>query len=116
MATITKQFLSGSTQGRGVKVAATSSAGTTIHTAVSGTTDIDEVWIYASNTDSSAIKLTLEFGGTTAVDDNVVVTVAAESTELVIPGLVIQNGLVIKAFAGTANKISCFGFVNRLDY
>ena len=81
-----------------------------------GTTDIDEVWIYASNTDSSAIKLTLEFGGTTAVDDNIVVTVAAESTELVCPGLIIQNGLVIKAFAGTANKITLVGYVNRMDY
>ncbi len=116
MATITKQFLSGSTNGRGIKVAATSSAGTTIHTAVSGTTDIDEVWLWASNTDSAAIKLTIEHGGTTAVDDNIVVKVAAESTELVCPGLIMQNGLVIKAFAGTANKITLVGYVNRMDY
>ena len=116
MATITKQFLSGSTQGRGVKVAATSSAGTTIHTAIGGTTDIDECWIWASNAETSAIILTIEFGGTTGVDDTIVTTVAASSTELVCPGLVLSGGLIIKAFAGTANKISLFGYVNRMDY
>lgn len=116
MATITKQFLSDSTTGRGIKVAATSSAGTDIHTAIAGTTDIDEIWLWASNTDTSAIVLTIEFGGTTAVDDNIVVTVAASSTELVCPGLIIQNGIDVAAFAGTANKISIFGYVNRMDY
>ena len=46
MATYTKRLLSGSTNGRPIKVAATATPGTTIHTAVTGTTDFDEVWIY----------------------------------------------------------------------
>jgi hypothetical protein len=125
MATITKQFLSASTQGKGIKITTTASDGTgdgglsnanPIHAAVAGTTDIDEVWLYASNTDTSAIVLTIEFGGTTSVTDTIVTTVAASSTELVVPGLIIQNGLNIRAFAATNNKISIFGFVNRLDY
>ena len=116
MATITKQFLSGSTNGRPIEVAATSSAGTTIHTAVSGTTDIDEIWIWASNNHTRSIILTIEFGGTTDQDDRLVTTVAASSTELVVPGLVLQNGCVLRAYADTTNEINLVGYVNRLDY
>lgn len=116
MATITKQLLSGSTHGRGIKVAATGTAGTLIHTAINNTSDFDEVWLWASNFEGSDIKLTLEFGGTTSVDDHIVVKVAAESTELVCPGLVLRDTLVVRAFAGTGNKISIFGYVNRMDY
>ena len=43
MATYSKQLLSGGTNGKNIKVAATATAGTTIHTAVAGTTDIDEI-------------------------------------------------------------------------
>ena len=52
MATYSKQLLSGGTNGKNIKVAATATAGTTIHTANAGTTDIDEIWLYACNTDS----------------------------------------------------------------
>ena len=116
MPTMSKEILSASTDGRGVKVAATSSAGTTIHTATSGGSgaDIDEIFIYATNTSASQVKLTVEFGGT-AVDDNIVANVPAETTVLVVPGLILRNGLVVKAFAGTTNVINCHGFVNRID-
>ena len=115
MATYTKRKLSASTNGRGVKVAATSSAGTTIHTAVSGTDDYDEIWLYATNTSTSDVKLTIEWGGTTSPDDTIELTVPAESgAYLVIPGWVLQNSLVVKAFAGTANVIIVHGFVNRI--
>lgn len=115
MATYSKIKLSGSTDGRGIKVAATATAGTTIHTAVSGTTDYDEIWLYAQNSDTSNIKLTIEFGGTTSPDDTIEVTIPAESgLILVIPGLVLHNGSVVRAFAGSANLIVMHGFVNRI--
>src|SRR5512139_1683053 len=81
MATAVKRKLSGSTDGRGIKVVATASAGTTIHTAVAGTTagTFDEIWLYAYNSDSVARLLTIEFGGTTAPDDNIKVTLASQS-------------------------------------
>ena len=114
MATMSKQLLSGSTNGRGVKVVQTATAGTTIHTAVSGTSDLDEIWIYAMNIDTSAIKLTIEWGDA-SVDDNIEQTIPAESgLSLVAPGILLQNGLVVKAFAGTANKIILHGYVNRI--
>ena len=115
MTTYTKLPLSGSTNGRMVKVVATATAGTTIHTAGSGTTNIDEVWLWAVNSDSTARKLTIEFGGTTSPDDTIEVTIPGESgLVLVSPGLVIQNSLVVKAFAATANVVMLTGYVNRI--
>ena len=115
MATYSKQLLSGGTNGKNIEVAATSSAGTTIHTAVSGTSDMDEIWLYACNTDSTDRKLTIEYGGTTSSDDLTEITITAEAGwVLVCPGLLLQNGLIVKAFAATANVVNINGFVNRI--
>jgi hypothetical protein len=118
MATFTKLVLSGSTDGRAVKVAATSTPGTTIHTGSSTATDIDEVWLYAMNTDSSARKLTVEWGGTSAPDDLIELFLPGEAgLTLVIPGLLIKGNetpLVVKAFAETTNVVTVHGYVNRI--
>jgi hypothetical protein len=117
VATFTKVLLSGSTNGRGIKVVATATAGTLIHTAVSGTSSLDEIWLYAHNTSASAVKLTLEWGGATAPDDHVEINVGAEGTGLILvsPGILLQNSLVLRAFAGTANVLNIFGYVNRIS-
>lgn len=115
MPTFAKVPLSGSTNGRGVNVAATATAGTLIHTAVAGTSSFDEVWLYAVNTSTSAVKLTVEHGGT-ASSDNIEITIPAESgLVLVSPGLFLNNSLVVRAFAGTTNVISIHGYVNRVS-
>jgi len=118
MATFSKQILSGSTDGKAIKVAATSSAGTTIHTGSSTATTLDEVWIYAVNTSASSVKLTVQWGGTTSPDDDIEATIAGESgLTLVIPGLVLKGNatpLVVRAFAGTTNVITLSGYVNRI--
>lgn len=118
MATFSKITLSGSTDGRGIKVAATASSGTTIHTASTTTTTYDEVWLYAQNTSASAVKLTIQWGNTTSPDDDIEVTVAAEAgLMLVIPGLVLKGNataLVVRAFAGTTNVLTIHGYVNRI--
>ena len=118
MATFTKRKLESSTDGLAIKVTGTSSASAnTIHTAVSGTTNLDEVWIYANNTSAAATKLTIEWGTATADDGNIEITVAAESgLVLVIPGLVLQNSKLVKAFAGTGSVILLTGYVNRVTY
>ena len=118
MATYAKQKLSGSTDGLAIKVTGTSTAATvTVHTAVAGTTvgTFDEIWIYANNTSASAVKLTLEWGTATAADGNIEQTIAAESgLVLVVPGLILQNSKVVKAFAGTADVILLTGYVNAI--
>ena len=110
---ITKQFLSGSTNGRPVKVAATATPGTTIHTADS--TAKDEIYLFASNTDTVDRELTIEFGGTTAPDDTIKVTVPTKDTVLVVAGGILSNSLVVKAFAAAANVVIVFGYVNRIS-
>jgi hypothetical protein len=121
MATFTKLALqpAGSTgTGLGIKVAATATAGTAIHTASSTATTVDEIWLYAVNTSSSSVKLTIEWGETTAPDGNIELTVLPEAGLVtVIPGLVLQGNAtakVVRAFAATANVVVVHGFVNRI--
>jgi len=118
MATFTKNHLSASTDGRMIKVAATATAGTTIHTGPTNTAHFHELWLYAVNSDSTDRKLTIEFGGTSSPDDLIEQTITAESgLLLVVPGLVLQGNataLVVRAFAATANVISIAGYVNEI--
>lgn len=116
MTTITKVKLSGSTNGRNVLVAATATAGTLIHTATSTAAELDEIWLWAVNSSASDVKLTIEFGGVTAPNDHVEYTVPAEDgLYLIIPGLVLDGGVVMRAFAGSANVVTVNGYVNRIN-
>jgi len=113
-----KRKLSASNDGRGIKVGATASAGTLIHTALENISanEWDEAWIRAINTSASAVKLTIEWGGTTSPDDLIEISIPGESGFVdVIPGHVLQNGKEIRAFADTADVIILHGFVNRYE-
>ena len=114
MATMSKLKLSDSTSGRGIKVVATATAGTDIHTAVAGGSDIDEVWLWASNFHTAAITLTLEWGGVTSPDDLFESVIQPNETVLVAPGWILNGGLDVAAFASVASKISIIGYVNRI--
>ena len=118
MASFAKTTLSGSTDGRAVKVVATASAGTTIHTGSSTATTYDEIWLYAQNTSAADVKLTLEWGGTTSPDDLIEVTITTEAgLTLVSPGLLLKGNatpLVVKAFAASANVVTLHGYVNQI--
>jgi glyoxylate carboligase len=117
MATISRQLLSGSTNGRNIKVVATATPGTTIHTAVAGTAGFDEVYCWVTNTSASAVGLTVEFGGTTSPDDHLVDVYSIPANSLPIPiitGQNLQNSLVVKMFAATANVLVVSGYVNRI--
>lgn len=115
MAGFSGRIASGSTNGRMVLVAATATPGTLLHTAITGTDDMDEIWVWAINSDTTDRKLTIEFGGVTAPGDTIEYTVPAENGfHLIIPGIRLQNGLVVRAFAATANVIQCALNINRM--
>tara|TARA_A100001201_G_scaffold46751_1_gene47243 strand:- start:78 stop:440 length:363 start_codon:yes stop_codon:yes gene_type:complete len=119
MATFTKAHLSGAADGLAVKVAAESSTGTTVHTAVSGTTagSFSEIHVWAHNNSAGAVTATFEWGTTTAADGNLTVTVPPKQGLLaVIPGLILHNAKVLTCFVGSgdANKLLLFGFVNEI--
>ncbi len=111
----TKTILSGSTNGKQIKVVATASSGTTIHTAVSGTSSMDEVWLYAYNSHSADVVLTIQWGGTTSPDNDIKINIPFQQGRfLVCDGMILNNSNVIRAYAGTANVIMIDGFVNRI--
>ncbi len=111
----TKVLLSGSTNGKGIKITQTATAGDTIHTAVSGTSSMDEIYLYAYNSHSADVVLTIEFGEATVPDGNIKITIPfQEGRYCVVDGRLLQNSLVVKAFASVANVIVIDGFVNRI--
>jgi hypothetical protein len=119
MATYSKVALSGQADGSPIKVAATTSTGTPIHTTGTSASVIDEVWLYAYNSSTGPIALTIQYGGTTAVDDDIKITIPSLSgLTLVVPGLILTGtgsvGNTIAAYAGTANVVTVSGYVNRI--
>lgn len=112
----THEVLSGSTNGLAVVIAATATAGTTIHTAIAGTTSRDEVWLWAVNNDADGETrtLTVEWGDVVATSGWKVPVPAAAGPVLVSPGLPLRNGEVIAGYADEANDVQVFGYVNRV--
>lgn len=118
MASYTREKLSGSTNGKSIKIAATATAGTTIHTALTGSTGWDEVYVWINNTSPSAVLLTIEFGGVTDPDNLIVKQLSIPPNSPPIPvltGQILQNALVIGMFAGAANVLLATGYVNRIN-
>jgi hypothetical protein len=116
MASFSRQLLSGSTNGKPIPVAATATPGTLLHTVAAGTGGNDEIDLWAHNTTSSAIVLTVEWGGVTDPGDLLCkgLSVAANSTARIAEGQVMNNGLSIRAFAGGAG-LNITGRVLRIS-
>jgi hypothetical protein len=118
MATYEKKILSASTDGRPILVVNTASSGTTIHTGSATATTLQEVWLYASNPNNTQYTLTVQFGGTTAINDDIVIPIPPQTgLVLISPGLILKGNatpLVIRAYASTASKITITGYVNEI--
>ncbi len=117
----TRIILSGSSDGQMIPVAATATPGTLIHTAISSATvgagTVDEIHLWAVNVTGAAATLTIEWGGTSSTSDLLVAaySIAANSPPInIADGFVLQGGLVVRAFSGTANAINLVGYVNRI--
>jgi hypothetical protein len=116
MATFTKQKFSGSTNGKQILVTVTTNGtAQTIHTSVAGTSSFDEVWLYAYNNGTTPILLTLLWGGTTEPDNAIKIYIPAQSGRIEIcDGMLLQNSLIVKAYAATGSVILIDGFVNNI--
>jgi len=111
---ITKRILSGASGGKGIFVTHTAATGKTIHTAISGGSDIDEIWIYAVNGATASRLLTIEHG-TTSGTGNIEFTVPSQDgLYLIVPGFPMNAGNVVKAFAASGSSITIYGYVNRI--
>ena len=117
MATVVKRKLSGSTAGVGILVAGTAStAADTIHEAVAGVTPgtFDEIWLWAHNTGTTGRTLTVELGtnGTMGIVKQLIPYQAG--LFLIVPGLILQNGVTVKAHCSEANVVAIQGYVNSM--
>lgn len=113
---ITPTVLSGSTNGRGVKIVATTATGTLIHTAATATAvgKFDEVYLWGVCLATVDKTLTIEFGGTTNPGDRISTTVPAkDGLHLLVPGLRLRGGVAVRAFCGAASTVIVHGYVNR---
>jgi hypothetical protein len=120
MATFTKTLLSGSSQGQPITVVQTASTGTTIHATGTSASIIDEVWLYANNTSTSPVLLTVQFGGTASPQNAKPITLAPQSGDvLIVAGLPLTGtgaaATTVYAYAGTASVITISGYVNRIS-
>jgi hypothetical protein len=101
-----------------VKVAATATPGTLVHTAVAGTAGFDECYGWFTNTSNAAVTVTIEFGTTTSPDGHLVDSFSLPANSAPIPlltGQNLQNGLAVNVYASVANVVLVTGYVNRIS-
>ena len=119
MATFSKVKLSGSTDGKAIRLTASTSPGTTIHTTGTASAIIDEIWLYAYNSSASAQTLTIQFGGTATPDDDIRQIIPSQSgLTLIVPGLILNGtgsaGNTVAGYAG-GSAVTISGYVNRIS-
>ena len=111
----TPVLLSGSTNGKPIKVVSTpTGAADTVHTAVAGTSSIDFIDVYVTNDSASAVDVSLGWGGV-GVDETLgPIEIAADAGPVKIADTFpLQNGLIVKVWAGSANVLFVTGRVTR---
>lgn len=117
MITVTKTEFSAAADGS-VLIAQTATAGTTIHTFSTTTTDYEEVWLWAANNHTANVALTIEWISATAAKNIEMTIPFNDGLYLVIPGIAAQGvagSKTVAAFAGTTNVITVFGYVNKIS-
>lgn len=116
MTEVTRVGLSASSDGEMVVVGATATVGTTIHTATtqSSSSRYDEVWLFASNSHSSAVDLTIEIDVANSANSFFKVSIPADDgLYVVLPGVSVHNGKKITAFASVADVVKIVGYVEQ---
>jgi len=123
---ITLQPTAGTTtSGIPINVTGVSGSPTVIHTTQTSATAFDQIWLYATNTYTSQITLTIQVGGGSgsAPANQITMTIPAQSgLTLVVPGLILAGtgsaGNTVTAFyvtTGGYGYINIFGYVNRVQ-
>jgi hypothetical protein len=119
MATYSRRLLSGSTDGLPIPISGTATgSANTVHTAVAGSTDFDEIYAWVSNVTAAPATLTVEWGSASDPGGHMVKAYSVQPNSPPVPiatGQVLNNAKVMKAFSSVASALNIFGFVNRIS-
>ena len=115
MANVEAVFLSTTSTGAVLDVAATSSPGTDVHVVPASQTDMPVLWAF-NHGSTVAELLTLELGGTAAKDRmSMVLYPNAPPTKVLWNRLFVRGTApIVKAYASTTNVIGIIGMVQRV--
>lgn len=108
-----KQELSASTDGEPITIVATVTAGTTIHTVTAGATHFHEIYLYFLNLSASQVTITVEWGTAAAIQNMPFKLDPDIGLFLFAPGLPLNNGKTVAAFASVTNVVVAHGYVHR---
>lgn len=114
MPTYTKASLSAAISGQQIQITGTSvSNRTTLHIPATGA--YDEVWLYATNVDSTNRNLTI-YWGATGLGNQMIASIQYQAGRVLIVDGKLLSGTsnTISASASTGNAINIDGFVNRI--
>lgn len=114
MASYTKQFFSGSTNGTPIPLTSTDSLGAaTIHTCASDTNK-NEIWLWGWNKSTAAVAAYIELGDT--VSPIVKIVPAQDGLYVLVPGIPLQNAKLVRGYCSTTSTSALYvgGYVNRI--
>jgi hypothetical protein len=116
MATYSKLILSGSVNGKQIALTGSnnSSSVTPIHTAIAGTTSVDEIYLYAACNAANSVTCSILWGSSSVADSISAVINPAQGRVLLVDGKLLQNELVVSGY-GSGTGVVIDGFVNRVE-
>lgn len=113
MPTYTKQLLSGSTNGKQIKLN-TPGPGVTIHTATNVAGQLDEIWLWAYNDGPNTASVVILWGAN-STDNEIIMNIPVQTGRLlVVDGMLANGGIVITAYGSVNNQIRIDGYVNNI--
>lgn len=112
---ISKLILSGSTNGKPIKVVATATPGTAIHTGTSNTSagNGETCIVNVYNSDTVDRTITFECGGTASPDNHVKRTIPAGET-IAVPLPFLNSTSAVAAFGSAANVLVVSGYAEKI--
>lgn len=120
MSLYNKSLLNASSNGTPIPITGTGISTQLIHTGPTGSTQFDELWLYASNPTTSDVMLNILIGGTD-FSSNIAfegIVEAYAGNVLTIPGLVINGndstGIEVRANASVVSGVNILGYVNTI--
>lgn len=112
---IVRRFLSGSTDGLPITISGTASGGTPIHTGSTSTAVEQQIFLFANNSSTGAVSVTLEWGTANQIIDDVP---ARAGLYPLLTGNSLWGrsaaGTVLTLFASSSQVIDIYGYLNQI--